>query len=122
MEEKQHALPQPPIREGESTHSISPNAGGTVLAPPPTADGEKAGRLFAQEVGRLPDVLRVEQWGEAGSGTPAFHVYLRPDDRETEYAVYEAKGQVYDRYPDAYLEVVVLEAIDAPLPNGATRA
>jgi hypothetical protein len=122
MEEKQLALPQPPIRGGENTHSISPNAGGTALALPPTADNEKAGRLFAQEVGRLSGVLRVEQWGEAGSGAPAFHVYLRPNDRETEYAVYEVKGRVYDRFPDAYLDVVVLEAFDAPLTNGESSA
>jgi hypothetical protein len=73
---------------------------------------ETAHRLFEEEVGRLSGVLRVERWGEEGSRTPAFHVYLRPDDRETEYAVYEVKGQVYDQFPEAYLDVVVLEAID----------
>ncbi len=61
-------------------------------------------------------------WGAEGPGVSAFHVYLRPDNRDTEYAVYEVKGQVYDRYPDAYLDVVVLEAFDALLTNGDTSA
>jgi hypothetical protein len=117
MEEKQFALPQPPIRGSESTLPVSPNAGGTALAPPPPSDTEQAGQFFAEEVGRLPGVLQVEWWGEEGSGAPTFHVYLRPDDRDTVYAIYEVKGQVYDRYPDAYLDVVVLEAIDSLLLN-----
>jgi hypothetical protein len=40
---------------------------------------------------------------------------VKPDDYETECAVYEAKGQIYDRYPEAYLDVVVLAAIGKPL-------
>jgi hypothetical protein len=120
MEEKQFALRQPPIGGSESTLPVSPNAGGTSLVPPPPSDMENAGRLFGEEVGRLPGVLRVEQWGEEGPGVPTFHVFLRPDDRDTEYAVYEVKGQVYDRYPEAYLDVVVLEAIDSPLRDGAS--
>jgi hypothetical protein len=117
MEEKHFALPPPSMGGGESPLSVSANAGGTALAPPPHSDMEKACRLFGEEVGRLPGVLRVERWGEVGPGAPTFHVYLRPDDRETEYAVYEVKGQVYDRYPGAYLDVVVLEAGDAAPSN-----
>ena len=121
MEEKQLTLPQPPLRGGDTTLPAAPTAGGTALAAPPS-NNEEAGRFFAEKIGRLPGVVRVERWGAEGPGAPAFHVYLRPDDRETEYAVYEAKGQVYDRYPDAYLEVVVLEAIDVPLTNGESSA
>src|SRR5260370_20011744 len=115
MEEKQLASAQPPSRGGESTVPVSPDHGRPALAPHRSADTEKAGRLFGEEVGRLPGVLRVERWAETGPGAPTFHIYLWPDDRDTEYAVYELKGQVYDRYPEAYLEVVVLEAIDAAL-------
>jgi hypothetical protein len=112
MDEKQFALPQPASGVGETTRAVSPNVGGTAVAPIPPADTETAHRLFEEEVGRLPGVLRVERWGEEGSGAPTFHIYLRPDDRDSEYAVYEVKGQVYDRFPEAYLDVVVLEAID----------
>jgi hypothetical protein len=116
MEEKTFAISQPPISGGESRLPVSSNAGGTTLAaPPPPFDNAQAGRLFGEEVGRLPGVLRVEWWGEEGPGAPTFHVYVKPDDYETECAVYEAKGQIYDRYPEAYLEVVVLAAIGKPL-------
>ena len=111
-------------RSAKRQPSLPPNAGGITLAPLPLCDSERAGDLFAEEVGRLPGVLRVERWGQersdarVGSGAPTFHVYLRPDDREAEYAVYELQGQVYDRFPEAYLEVVVLDAIGALCPDG----
>jgi hypothetical protein len=117
MEEKPLTPPQPPVSGSESRLPISANAGGTALAPPPS-DNAKAGQLFWEEVGRLPGVLQVERWGEEGHSAPTFHVYLRPDDRDTEYAVYELKGRVYDHYPEAYLDVVVLETINAPLTDG----
>jgi hypothetical protein len=121
MEEKQLTTPKPPVPGSASGLPISADAGGTALAPPPS-DNEKAGQLFGEGVGRLPGVLRVERWGEEGHGAPTFHVYLRPEDRDTEYAVYELKGQVYDHYPEAYLDVVVLEAIDGLLSNGESGA
>lgn len=116
MEEKELTPPLPPVPGSESRLPIATNAGGIALAPP-LSDNEKAGRLFAEEVERLPGVLRVERLDEEGHGAPTFHVYLRPEDRETEYAVYELKGQVYDHYPEAYLDVVVLETINGLLSN-----
>lgn len=121
MEEKQLTTPQPPIPGSESRLPISANAGGTAVAPSPS-DAEKAGQLFGQEVRRLPGVLRVERCGEEGQGAPTFHVYLRPGDRETEYAVYELKGRAYDHYPEAYLDVVVLESTHGLLSNGESGA
>jgi len=122
MGQKQFGLPQPAEAGGEATLAVSPNASGTAVALPPPSAMETAHRLFREEVGRLPGVLRVEQWGEAGLGAPTFHIYLRPGDRDTEYAVYEVKGQVYDRYPETYLDVVVLEAIGVPPSNGGPGA
>ncbi len=121
MEEKQLTSPQPPASGSESRLPIAVSAGGTALASPLSVN-EKAGQLFGEEVGRLPGVLRVERWDEEGQSTPTFHVYVRPDDRDTEYAVYELKGQVYDQYPEAYVEVVVLETVDAPLSDGQSGA
>jgi hypothetical protein len=121
MEEKSFTIPQPPMSGAESRLPVSPSAGGATLAPLPFFDSERAGRLFREEVGRLPGVLQVEQWGQEGPGVPTFHIYVRPDDRDTEYAVYEVKGQIYDQYPEAYLEVVVLEAVDS-LPNAESSA
>jgi hypothetical protein len=121
MDKKDFALPQPLKGGSESTLSVSSGARGTAVAPPPSGTGT-AGQLFEAEAGRLAGVLRVERWGEDGSCAPTFHIYLRPGDRETEHAVYEIKGQVYDRFPEAYLEVVVLEAIDGPPPNGEPAA
>jgi len=102
--------------------AVSPHVGGTAVAPLPPADTETAHRLFAEEVGQLHGVLRVERWGDEGSAAPTFHIYLRPEDRDTEYEVYELKGRVYDRFPDAYLDVVVLEAIDEPVRNSDSGA
>jgi hypothetical protein len=121
MKAKRVGSPTAPIRGGENPTPASSDTRGTALAPTLT-DRENAGRCFAEEVGRLPGVLKLEQWGEVGTGVPTFHVYLRPDDRDTEFAVYEVKGQVYDRYPESYLDVVVLEATDPSQlndgPNG----
>ncbi len=120
MDKKRFALPQAPVSGGEGALPVAPDAGGTTLAPAPSSDTAKAGQFFGDEVERLPGVLRVEQRGGEESGAPTFHVYLLPDDRDTEYAVYEVKGQAYDRFPEAYLEVVVFEAVGAPLSNGET--
>jgi hypothetical protein len=112
MDEKQFAVSQRVSRGGETASALSPNAGETSVAPAPFSEMETTHRLFEEEVGRLPGVVRIERWGEEGSRTPTFHVYVRPDDRDAEYAVYEVKGRIYDRFPEAYLDVVVLEAID----------
>jgi hypothetical protein len=122
MEEKRSILLQSPGSAGESSQSISPNAGSIATAAPTRSSSQEAGRLFAEEIERLAGVLRVERWDEVGPCSPTFHVYVRPDDRDTEYAVYELHGQIYDRYPDAYLEVVVLEAIEASIRNSAPSA
>jgi hypothetical protein len=121
MGKKQLTTPQPPASGSKSRRSISANAGGIALAPPPS-ENEKAAQFFADEVGRQPEVLRIERWGEEGQGAPTFHVYLRPDDRDTEYAVYELKGRIYDLYPAAYLDVVVLETLSEPLSDGNSGA
>src|SRR5258708_1973930 len=114
-------------RSAKRQPSLPPGAGGTTLAPPPS-DNERAGDLFAEEVGRLPGVLRVERWGQersdarGGSAAPTFHIYVRPNDREAEYAVYELQGQVYDRFPEASLEGAVLDPIAPLCPDDDPRA
>jgi hypothetical protein len=118
MAKNRFTLSQSAEGGGESPQAGSHRSGSTAVAPLPSSDAETAHQLFVEEVGRLPGVLQVEQWGEEESGFPTFHIYLRPDDRDTEYAVYEVKGRVYDRFPDAYLDVVVLEASDGPRTNG----
>jgi hypothetical protein len=97
-----------------------PVGAGTAVEPSPSG-AEMASQRFAEEISRLPGVIRVARWGDEGAA-PTFHVYVRPGDRETEYAIYELQGQVYDRFPEAYLEVVVLDALDTPPPTGETGA
>jgi hypothetical protein len=121
MREKQSTTPQSPVARSGGRLPVNASAGGAVLAPP-LSNKERAGQLFGEEVGRLPGVLRVERWSEEGSGALTFQVYLQPDDRDTEYAVYELKGRVYDLYPDAYLDVVVLDTISGPLSDGGSGA
>src|SRR3954452_9653518 len=99
MNEKPFALSSSSKGRDEVPLAASPHAERTAVAPLPPSDTEPAHRCFAEEVGRLSGVLRVEQWGEDGSATPTFHVYLRPEDRDTKYEVYELKGRVYDRFP-----------------------
>lgn len=111
MEQKQLTVSQTSAPGSESTSSEATNAGATALAPPPS-ENESVGEFFGREVERLPGVLRVERCDGESERSPTFNVYLRPDDRDTEYAVYELKGQVYDQYPEAYLDVVVLETTE----------
>ena len=121
MKERQHTTGQPVAPGSGRPLPISANAAGTAFGPP-SSDKEKAGQLFEEVVEQLPGVLRVERWDGAGHGAPTFHIYLRPEDRDAEYAVYELKGQVYDRYPEAYLDVVVLETNSGPISDGESGA
>lgn len=74
----------------------------------------QANGLFLQLVKNVPGVVRVEPLGGTTVGEQSFRVYVRDSDAEAERAVYETKGRVYDRYPDAGLDVEVLEESDLP--------
>jgi hypothetical protein len=76
---------------------------------PAETDAEKAGREFLQQVEGLAGVLRVEQDSESPIAAPAFRVYVRRDDPEAEYRVYGVECDIYHRYPEARLEVLVLK-------------
>jgi hypothetical protein len=122
MHEKAPAPLRPSRKAGGGPPSVAPAAVGAAVEPP-TIGADAVDQLFAEEVRRLPGVLRVEHCGQergnaGGAAAPTFHIYVRPGDREAEYAIYELQGQVYDRFPEAYLEVVVLDAIGAPCPDG----
>ena len=79
-------------------------------------DVEKAGREFLQRVGSLAGVLRVEQDSDSAIAEPSFRVYVRRDDPEAEYKVYQVECDIYHRYPEARLEVLVLKR---PAPSVA---
>jgi hypothetical protein len=73
---------------------------------------EGANLLFLELVRRLSGVVHVEAVGAETVGEQAFRVYVRDGDLTAERAVYLAKGSVYDAFPDAVLDVEVLEESD----------
>jgi hypothetical protein len=81
-------------------------AGREVITPENT-ETEKANRLFLERVQNLPGVIRVERCGGQPSGEPSIRVHVRRNDLKTEYAVYDLKGEVYRRHPEASLRVDV---------------
>jgi hypothetical protein len=91
------------------------------LAPSDAIDAAKeireANRLFFEQAQQLPGILRVEPYGGEIIGERAFRVYLRENDLDAEYSVYQLKGRLYDLYPHARLDVSVFEAVDAPDDN-----
>src|SRR3954462_10737137 len=73
---------------------------------------EQTSRLFLELVRSLPGVVHVETCGAEAIGEQSFRVYVRDSNLSAERAVYQAKGSVYDVYPDATLDVEVLEESD----------
>jgi hypothetical protein len=71
----------------------------------------RATQHFLEAVSRLPGVLRAEVVAGSPSGEPACQGYLRPGDEGAEEAVYAEKGRVYELFPDARLDVWVLDAV-----------
>src|SRR3954449_3071832 len=76
---------------------------------PAEMDAENASREFLQRVGSLAGVLRVEQDSDSPVAEPSFRVYVRRDDPEAEYEVYEVECDIYHRYPEARLDVLVFK-------------
>jgi hypothetical protein len=75
---------------------------------------EQANTLFLELVRNLPGVVHVETFGTEAVGEQSFRVYVHDGDLTAERAVYLAKGSVYDSYPEAALDVEVLEESDLP--------
>ena len=71
----------------------------------------RATQHFLEAVRRLPGVLRTEMLTESPSGEPVCQVYLRPGDEAAEEAVYVEKGRVYELFPEAHLDVWLLDDV-----------
>jgi hypothetical protein len=80
---------------------------GTALETATPTETAKGQQLFLDEVRTLNGVLHVENYGGRTIGERSIRVHVRRGDLETEYAVYDLKGAVYQRYPDACLNVEV---------------
>jgi hypothetical protein len=74
---------------------------------------EKAKREFYRRASRLEGVLRVERDNHKPVAEQSFSVYVHQGDLEAEYRVYELKGELYRRYPEARLDAEVFEVQDA---------
>jgi len=90
--------------------ATSVNASRTAFAEETPA--AQANSLFLQLVNNVPGVVHVEPFAGAAVGEQSLRVYVRAGDPDAERAVYQAKGHVYDRYPEAGLDVEVLEESD----------
>jgi hypothetical protein len=77
-------------------------------------ENEKANQLFLERVRQIPGVIHVEPYGGQVIGEQSFRVYLRNGDLDAEYCVYDLKGEMHVNFPDARLEVYVLEESDLP--------
>lgn len=78
------------------------------------AETQKANQLFLERIRTSPGVVHVEPFGGANCGGQSFRVYLRDGDLKAEYGVYELTGEILDQYPEARLDVTVLEESDLP--------
>jgi hypothetical protein len=78
----------------------------------------QANDLFLHLIKIVPGVVHVETFGGAAVGEQSFRIYVRDGNPEAERAVYQTKGTVYDRYPEAGLDVEVLEESDLPQVGG----
>jgi hypothetical protein len=87
----------------------------------PNTRGEKANQFFLQRVRQLSGVLRAEPQGGEASEYLSVKIYLRKGDLNTEYSVYQLKGQTYDRFPEARLDVWVLHE-EAPTEESSDAA
>lgn len=93
---------------------------GTAIVTPAPLQTEEANRFFLDRVSKIPGCRRVEVCGKNAGGEQTLLVYLRRDDLQAEYAVYDLKGQAYDRYPEARLDITVLEEIEEPEAEPST--
>ena len=84
----------------------------TLRTAPEETIAAKANTLFEQLVRQVPGVVHVEAFGGEAAGEQSFRVYVGDDDLDAESGVYQAKGRVYDQYPEAALDVEVLEQSD----------
>jgi hypothetical protein len=87
-----------------------------VIESPAETDAEKARREFLQRVGSLDGVLRIELDSDSPIAEPSFRVYVRSDDPEAEYRVYDVECDIRRRYTEARLDVLVLKR---PAPSAA---
>jgi hypothetical protein len=113
--------PESTIGHDPNRYGVDPILTGTLTAVNQTV-AEKANTLFAQLVKNVPGVVHVEPFGGEVIGEQSFRVYVRDGDLDAETGVYQAKGQVYDRYPNAALCVEVLEQSDLPASSDSGRA
>lgn len=60
----------------------------------------------------ITGVVRVEACGNGQAGEQPVYVYVRDGDTEAEYAVYRLRGQMYDQFPEAHLEIALFEESD----------
>src|SRR5437588_10602813 len=98
-------------RQGQARQLVTPHG---------ATDTEKANSLFLEQAQRMPGVLRVEPYGGKTIGEQSFRVFVRKEDIETEYRIYDLQGELYERYPGVRLDVWVLEEQDAVAPDSAS--
>ena len=72
-----------------------------------TAQANQAHEMLLERLGRIPGV-RVSEYESRPLGQPVFQITLEPDDMEAEKAVYRAELEVYQRFPEARIELYVV--------------
>ena len=84
-------------------------------------DRDRPEQLFLDRARQLPRIMKVEETGSDRSATRRFTVYIAEGDREAERSIYSLEADIYQRNPDARLDVSIekLGATDVEPQSGA---
>jgi hypothetical protein len=90
---------------------MTKDAGVTYLDP--ASQTEHAKSEFLDRVNELAGVLRVERDSDKPIAEQTFRVFVGVSDIEAEYRIYDLKGELYRRFPEARLDAEVFEDADS---------
>lgn len=83
---------------------------GQRLASKKVSQAAEAKALFLGSTRQIPGVARVDLDGGKTLGEQSFRVFIQRGNQTAEYALYDLKGELLDRYPTVYIDLLVLEA------------
>jgi hypothetical protein len=75
----------------------------------PVSQTGQAKSEFLDRVTGLTGVLRVERDSDKPIAEQTFQVFVAVSDIEAEYRIYDLKGELYRRFPEARLDAEVFE-------------
>jgi hypothetical protein len=80
-----------------------------LRCPESMKEADQPNQMFHDRVRRQKGVLAVDPFGGRAVAEQSFVVYVAPGDLDAVRRVYRVKAEVYDKFPDARLDVCVEE-------------